>query len=157
MTKDEIRERLITLLSQRGFGVEGSTIAANHLIANGVTFAEDTNVPTKWIPVSEPPKVEKRVLVSIKRHSGYTNKDYTITTCAIYEDGTVNVEDSCWTCDWGDYDEDTDIAYVPKGWYEYHEYGNIEEDGIGLIGCESYLQEEVTHWMPLPQAPKEVE
>lgn len=26
---------------------------ADYLIANGVTFAEDNNVPTKWIPVSE--------------------------------------------------------------------------------------------------------
>lgn len=26
---------------------------ADHLIANGVTFAEDNNVPTKWISVSE--------------------------------------------------------------------------------------------------------
>lgn len=26
---------------------------ADHLIVNGVTFAEDNNVPSKWIPVTE--------------------------------------------------------------------------------------------------------
>lgn len=30
------REKLIELLMQKGFGVEGATIAADHLIANGV-------------------------------------------------------------------------------------------------------------------------
>ena len=29
------------------------TILADHLIANGVTVAENNNVPTKWIPVSK--------------------------------------------------------------------------------------------------------
>lgn len=31
------RKKLIELLMQKGFGVEGATIAADHLIANGVT------------------------------------------------------------------------------------------------------------------------
>ena len=29
------------------------SVHADYLITNGVTFAEDINVPTKWIPVSE--------------------------------------------------------------------------------------------------------
>ena len=29
---------------------------ADHLLANGVTFATDNNVGSKWIPASEPPK-----------------------------------------------------------------------------------------------------
>ena len=33
-----MREKLIDLLMQKGFGVEGATIAADHLIANGVTI-----------------------------------------------------------------------------------------------------------------------
>lgn len=43
------REKLIELLMQKGFGEEGATIAADHLIANGVTFATDNNVVGKWI------------------------------------------------------------------------------------------------------------
>ena len=42
----DMREKLKKLLMQKGFGVEGATIAADHLIANGVTVQE-------WIPVSE--------------------------------------------------------------------------------------------------------
>lgn len=39
-------------------------IIADHLIANGVTFAEDNNVPSKWIPVTERlPEVGKCVLI----------------------------------------------------------------------------------------------
>lgn len=111
----------------------------------------------EWISVENRlPEVEQRVLVSIKRHSNYTNKDYTLVTCAIYEDGKVNVEDSCWICEWrDDYDEETDTYHVPKGWYEYHEYGNTEEDGIGLISGDSFLIDKVTHWMPLPESPKD--
>ena len=118
------------------------------LVDNGVTINE-------WIPVGERlPETEKRVLVAITRHSEYTGKDFHLTTCAIYEDGNVNVEDSCWMCEDGYYDEESDITYVPKGWYEFHEYGNIEEDGIGLIGWDNCLIDEVTHWMPLPELPK---
>ena len=37
---------------------------ADHLIANGVTFAKDNNVPSKWIPVTERlPEVGQRILV----------------------------------------------------------------------------------------------
>ena len=40
---------------------------ADHLIANDVTFAEDNNVPSKWIPVTERlPEKECRCLVCNK-------------------------------------------------------------------------------------------
>lgn len=40
-------------------------ILADHLIANGVTFATDNNVGGKWIPVSERlPKDEVEVLIA---------------------------------------------------------------------------------------------
>ena len=40
MNQEELKQRLIKLLMQKGFGVEGATIAADHLIANGVTIRE---------------------------------------------------------------------------------------------------------------------
>lgn len=108
-----------------------------------------------WISVEqELPPVEERILLSIHRHSEYSGKDYKIVTCGIYEDGTVDVENSCWCCDsdFADYDEATDTLYVPKGWYEYHEYGDTENDGIGVIqpeSCSGKITDKVTHWMPM--------
>lgn len=40
MTQEELKQRLIKLLMQKGFGVEGATIAAEYLIANNVTIRE---------------------------------------------------------------------------------------------------------------------
>ena len=53
-----MREKLIDILTSFYgvdpiyFGVEAQQLA-DHLIANGVTFAKDNNVPSKWIPVTE--------------------------------------------------------------------------------------------------------
>jgi hypothetical protein len=49
---------------------------ADHLIANGVTFATDNNVGDKWIPVSEPPKDHDEYLVMIKDASRPTTLWY---------------------------------------------------------------------------------
>lgn len=46
MTNTELHEKLVELLMEKGFGVEGANIAADHLIANGVTI-------NQWIPVTE--------------------------------------------------------------------------------------------------------
>lgn len=57
-----MREKLIEILKTAPFGGKildywwfEETVAkfADHLLANGVTFAKDTNVPTNWIPVTE--------------------------------------------------------------------------------------------------------
>ena len=46
MQKDKIRNKFVMLLMQKGFGVEGATIAADHLTANDMTVQE-------WISVKE--------------------------------------------------------------------------------------------------------
>lgn len=98
----------------------------------------------EWMSVNDRlPEVEKRVLVSVTHHNEYNGKDYVLTTCAIYEDGTVNPEDSIWI------NQDRDDEFMPAGWWEYHEYGNLEDDGV------AFIDGKVTHWMPLPPAPKE--
>jgi hypothetical protein len=79
----------------------------DHLIANGVTFAKDTNVPS-WIPLTERyPEENKRVLLWCK------------------EDG-VNI--GCYT-------------------------------GFGpfrvLLWEPHIIPDRPTHWMPLPEPPKE--
>lgn len=46
-----------------------------------------------------------------------------------------------------DYDEETDEYYLPEGWWEV--IRNWDE--YGFVGIEDF----VTHWMPLPEPPKE--
>ena len=45
--------------------------------------------------------------------------------------------------DYGEYDEETDTYYCQSGWYEDNEH---EE-------CHWRVDEEITHWMPLPNPP----
>ena len=79
-------------------------LKADFLIANGVTFAEDDNVPIKWIQVTERlPEEDTRVLVWIPDDPrSYTKMD------------TDRLHEGRWVR-WG---------------------------------------ESITHWMPLPPAPK---
>lgn len=51
--------------------------------------------------------------------------------------------------EWADYNEELDEHFEPQGWYE-NQWNWDEYSGVW---CE---QEKVTHWMPLPEAPKAV-
>lgn len=92
---------------------------ADHLIANGVTFAEDINVPSKWIPVSErlPDKHGKPYVCLLTfPHGGQ-------------------------------------FPYI-LNWYEYGDNGYVNGRHFQDEGLDGM---KVTHWMPLPQPPKEGE
>lgn len=96
----------------------------------------------QWIPVSDAlPTPEEEVLIITKRG--------TITT-ALYEDGTITEDDSCWT--WYDvdfdYDEETDTNYIPAGWWEYRHF-NADEVFNNVV------DKKVLAWMPLPEPYKE--
>ncbi len=101
-----------------------------------------------WISVEERlPEVETKVLVlAIRKYKTKEGLEIPVITTGMYEDGTMPRDDSCWY--WEDidfiYDEKNDIAYIPEGWWEYSSY----HDECGAI-CDK-----VTHWMPLPEAPK---
>lgn len=104
---DQVREKLIELLSHVQYlgGLEEKI--ADHLIANGVTVT-DTNVG-KWIPVTERlPENDVKVLAIVKE-DGYNRIAFSFN-----EDGRW------WDC-------------------FYDGFRNIN----------------VTHWMPLPEAPSE--
>lgn len=59
-----MREKLIEVIEQVYFcSIE---MLADHLIANGVTFATDNNVGGKWIPVSEPPPKKGCYLLTVQ-------------------------------------------------------------------------------------------
>lgn len=100
---------------------------------------------SKWISVKDRlPEPEQEVLV-LADHNGYE-----IITTAMYEDGSVSVDDSTWCWNGLDflYDEETDIAYVPEGWWEYRHYN---PDDV----YNNMIDDVVTHWMPLPAPLKE--
>ena len=77
-----------------------------------------------WIPcsVSMPP-VETEVFILAKRKPKVGDCRY-IRTTAVYEDGTVLENDSCWR--WedieGEWDEENDCYIIPKGWWECRHY-----------------------------------
>ena len=83
---------------------------ADHLIANGVTFATDNNVGSRWIPVTERlPEEHKLVL-----------------------------------CLW-----------IQMGDGFRYGFARLQRENVWWVLNEG--MPEVTHWMPLPEAPKEVE
>lgn len=120
---------------------------ADHLIANGVTVQQ-------WIPVTERlPENEAAVLILAERRMyGIPELDrqtVRIVATAFHTDGKMNTEDSSYTWDLdgtnAEYDEKADAYIVPEGWWERVLYS--EEF--------SAVDDFVTHWMPLPEPPKE--
>ena len=68
------RERLLDILNKPIFPhdlVDPLEAVADYLLDNGVTFAKDTDVPSKWISVEDglPKKITNKVLVYCK--NGY--------------------------------------------------------------------------------------
>ena len=112
--------------------------------------AEPENKPLTWISVDEKlPEPETRVLVCAETRCG--DKTYRHITAGMYEDGNIWREDSSWNFNDFDnldtYDEEQDDYKIPKGWWEYTIYNSDE----GNYPIDDF----VTHWMPLPQPPKE--
>lgn len=161
---DETRNKLVELLGEiQDSGCSGEievhgrnypdTISnekvAAHLISNGVTVQ-------RWIPVTERlPENEVEVLILAERRycciAKPDHKTVQIVAKAFHTDGKMNTEDSGYTWElWdtgADYDEEADAYIIPEGWWESVTYG--EEFAA--------VDDFVTHWMPMPQAPgKEV-
>ena len=105
---------------------------------------------TEWISVEDRlPEPEGEVFIFAIRN-GFDGQKYHIVTTAMYEDGTVSTDDSIWN--WYDldfnYDEENDQYLIPEGWWEYRHYN---PDDVYNCGVDDI----VTHWMPLPELPKE--
>lgn len=144
-----VREKLVEILGEfllwpskmkNVWMPQGIEKLADHLISNGVTVQS-------WIPVTERlPEPEQEVLVCVR--SKISNYNY--VCCAMYvpENWYRQSSDFCWDfecCD--EYDEEQDDYIVKQGWYEsIHNW-----DGYSVVGIEDI----VTHWMPIPEPPKE--
>ena len=99
-----------------------------------------------WIPCSKKmPPVETDVFIVAKRKYRGGEFKY-ITTTAMYEDGTVLENDSCWL--WkdieGEWNEEEDCYIIPEGWWENRHYN---PDDV----YNSLIDDEVIAWMPLPE------
>ena len=109
--------------------------------------AADVVPPAQWIPVAERlPKPETEVMIACNRNG------YRLIATAIHEDGTLLTEDSNWNWndiwEYGLYDEEHDDYIIPEGWWESRCF--TPDDVYNCpVDCE------VTHWMPMPELPKE--
>lgn len=105
----------------------------------------------EWISVKDRlPENEQDVLICAeRRHYCDPNKFIHIIVKAFYTDGKHDSEHSAYTWDICnidmDYDEECDTYIIPEGWWESVEYA--EEF--------SAVDDKVTHWMSLPDLPKE--
>lgn len=99
-----------------------------------------------WISVDEKlPETGKHVLASCEiKILGGKKKRYTCVAMYAAEKSIVCSESG--DVD-SDYDEETDEYYLPEGWWEcihnWDEYSSVA------------IEDFVTHWMPLPEPPKE--
>ncbi len=94
-----------------------------------------------WISVEDRmPIVEEPVLILTVKGT---------IAIAIYEDGTLLECDSSWHWEElsGKYDEEYECYVVDEGWWEHTKFNDDEE-------MNHAVDEEVTHWMPLPEPPK---
>ena len=105
-----------------------------------------------WIPVVEQlPPVETEVYVTARRK--YRDGTYReIVTTAMYEDGTVLENDSCWY--WneinGEWDEENDCYIIPEGWWENRHYN---PDDV----YNNAVDDEVIAWRSMPEPYRESE
>lgn len=113
-------------------------------MVEGFPAAQVAGAP-QWISVEDKlPDTETEVLVVCNRNG------FRFVCPAIYEDGTILMQDSMWS--WYDmendetYSEENDDYFIPEGWWENRQF-TPDDVYNNPVDCP------VTHWMPLPLPP----
>lgn len=151
MIFEKIRERLQKVCEQtyynsvNGNRDEGIRNNAYHNAINIINQVE-AEYNNGWISVDdELPPVETEVLIVAKRKWRNGTCRY-ITTTAMYEDGTVLENNSCWR--WedieGEWNEEEDCYIIPEGWWEHKHYN-------GDCELNHEVDDKVLAWQPLPE------
>lgn len=137
----KVTERI--LLPHKDFNklVNADRVVFEHSKDCVMYYLEDDTAEKKdgWIPAEKlKPKYETKVFILTDKGT---------KTTAIYEDGTMPVEDSIWF--WDDamdfiYDEDRDLYLVPEGWWEYRHFNPDEV-------YNNKIDEKVISWRPMSE------
>ena len=122
---DDMRKKLVELIGSVQYLGGLEEKLADHLIANGITFESDINVGSKWIPVTERlPEKDGKFLTHRLICGGVS----TMSVLGFAHNGRKVHE--------------YDLRKKKNVWYDY-------ESEVGYFAITT-----VTHWMPLPEAPK---
>lgn len=134
-----------------GMQLEIDALAYIQQLENHIGELTEKVAQPKWISVNDRlPDNEVDVLICVTRkHYSDPSKYIRFVTKAFHTDGKTNTEHSryvwsTWDIDI-DYDEEADAYIIPEGWWESVDYG----DEFNAV------DDFITHWMPLPEAPKE--
>ena len=146
--KWEVVNKLIRLENQYNFykDVWDADVLYRRICELEIGIGKTPPVADRWIPVTERlPESGAHVLVACEMHGQYLTGQYVCD--GFYADRyTQKVENIDYdiACE---YCEENDEYYLWQGWYEviknWDDYNSI------VIG------DTVTHWMPLPEPPKE--
>jgi hypothetical protein len=101
--------------------------------------------PVAWVSVTDAlPKSGVTVLACYRNRLGKLRRIRAHWIAAKTAEANSEDWDQC-----SEYDEATDTYYVTEGWYECI-------DNWGDYSAVAVSEGDVTHWMPLPEAPQEV-
>jgi hypothetical protein len=114
-----------------------------HKVAQALEQPEQE--PVAWISVTDAlPKSGVTVLACYRNRLGKLRRIRAHWIAAKTAEANSEDWDQC-----SEYDEATDTYYVTEGWYECI-------DNWGDYSAVAVSEGDVTHWMPLPEAPQEV-